>query len=73
MQGYKYMSLVNYRWLLVTDTFHLGNSSQINPCPAELFQLYFSSFEAGIANAKYYYLWKIDMAKIKLLDQLSIY
>ena len=22
-----------------------------NPCPAELFQLYFSSFEAGIANA----------------------
>ena len=23
----------------------------INPCPAELFQLYFSSFEAGIANA----------------------
>ena len=23
----------------------------INPCPAELFELYFSSFEAGIANA----------------------
>ena len=23
----------------------------INPCPAELLQLYFSSFEAGIANA----------------------
>ena len=23
----------------------------VNPCPAELFQLYFSSFEAGIANA----------------------
>ena len=22
-----------------------------NPCPAELFELYFSSFEAGIANA----------------------
>ena len=22
-----------------------------NPCPAELLQLYFSSFEAGIANA----------------------
>ena len=25
--------------------------SVVNPCPAELFQLYFSSFEAGIANA----------------------
>ena len=24
-------------------------------------------------NEKYYYLWKIDMSKIKLLDQLSIY
>ena len=23
----------------------------LNPCPAELFQSYFSSFEAGIANA----------------------
>ena len=23
----------------------------LNPCPAELLQLYFSSFEAGIANA----------------------
>ena len=53
----------------------------INPYPAELLQLYFSSFEAGIANAispasndeKYYYLWKKYMAKIKLLDQLSIY
>ena len=52
----------------------------INPCPAELLQLYFSSFEAGIANAipasndeKYYYLWKIDMSKIKLLDQQSVY
>ena len=51
-----------------------------NPCPAELLQLYFLSFEAGIANAissnigeKYYHLWKIDMSKIKLLDQLSIY
>ena len=24
---------------------------KLNPCPAELLQLYFSSFEAGIANA----------------------
>ena len=24
-------------------------------------------------DEKYYYLWKIDMSKIKLLDQLSIY
>ena len=23
---------------------------ELNPCPAELFQLYFSSFEAGINN-----------------------
>ena len=28
-----------------------GNSIAINPCPAELFQLHFSLFEAGIANA----------------------
>ena len=38
-------------------------SCLFNPCPAELLQLYFSSFEAGIANAtsasndeKHYYL-----------------
>ena len=24
-------------------------------------------------DVKYYYLWKIDMSKIKLLDQLTIY
>ena len=24
---------------------------RVNPCPAELFQLYFSSFESEIANA----------------------
>ena len=24
-------------------------------------------------DEKYYYLWKIDMCKIKLLDQLSVY
>ena len=24
-------------------------------------------------DEKYYYLWKIDMSKIKLLDQLTIY
>ena len=44
----------------------------VQPCPAELLQLYFSSFEAGI-DEKYYYLWKIDMSKIKLCDQQSIY
>ena len=26
-------------------------SARLNPCPADLFQLYFSSFEAGITNA----------------------
>ena len=29
----------------------IPNAMVINPCPAELLQLYFSSFEAGIANA----------------------
>ena len=24
-------------------------------------------------DEKYYYLWKIDMSKIKLLDQQSVY
>ena len=55
--------------------------SLINPCPAELLQFYFSSFEAGIANAISSFkwrkmdmnLWKIDMSKIKLLDQQSVY
>ena len=27
------------------------SSERVNTCPAELLQLYFSSFEAGIANA----------------------
>ena len=30
----------------------------INPCPAELLQLYFSSFEAGIANAISSFKWQ---------------
>ena len=56
---------------------------QVNPCPPELLQLYFSSFEARIANAissfklsndeNFYHLWKMAMSKIKLLDQLNIY
>ena len=29
-----------------------------NPCPAELLQLYFSSFEAGIANAISSFKWR---------------
>ena len=51
-----------------------------NPCPAELLQLYFSSFEAGITNAISNFKWwklllfmKNDMSKIKLFDQQSIY
>ena len=52
----------------------------INP-PAELLQLYFfrhlelellTQFPAS-NNEKYYYLWKIDMSNIKLLDQQSVY
>ena len=30
----------------------------IYPCPAELFQLYFLSFEAGIANAISSFKWR---------------
>ena len=33
-------------------------SPNLNPCPAELFQLYFSSFEAGIANAISSFKWR---------------
>ena len=29
----------------------ISPEGNVNPCPAELLQLYFSSFEAGIANA----------------------
>ena len=45
----------------------------LNPCPAELFKLYFSSFEAGIALAipasndeKYFYFLKIYIFLIEL-------
>ena len=27
----------------------------------------------ALGDEKYYYLWKINMSKIKLLDQLGIY
>ena len=30
---------------------YISTILDINPCPAKLFQLYFSSFGAGIANA----------------------
>ena len=30
----------------------------LNPCPAELLQLYFSSFEAGIATAISSFKWR---------------
>ena len=42
--------------------FHLSKIAisirRINPCPAELFQLYLSSFEAGIANAISSFKWR---------------
>ena len=35
-----------------------GPGVEVNPCPDELLQLYFLSFEAGIADdEKYDYLW----------------
>ena len=42
---------------------HFGKSQWyypliLNPCPAELLQLYFSSFEAGIANAISSFKWR---------------
>ena len=53
---------------------------KINPCPAELLQLYFSSFEAVIANAISSFKWRKILlfmknrdAKKKLLDQQSVY
>ena len=33
------------------STIRLAGMPVLNPCPAELLQLYFSSFEAGIAYA----------------------
>ena len=37
----------------------IGSSTErINPCPAELLELYFSSFEAGIANAISSFKWR---------------
>ena len=41
-------------WRLSVDDDHQQNrlvNEMCSPCPAEVFQLYFSSFEAGIANA----------------------
>ena len=40
------------------DEFSLVRILMLNPCPAELFQLYFSSFEAGIANAIPSFKWR---------------
>ena len=46
-----------------------GPGAEANPCPDELLQLYFSSFEARIANdEKYDYLWKINMCENEHFD-----
>ena len=53
----------------------------INPCPARfVFNRTFRHLELELLaqfpasnDEKYYYLLKIDMSKIKLLDQVSIY
>ena len=59
----------------------------LNPCPAELFQIIFHSFEAGIANAissfnwrkivlfmknKHFPIWNICLAEHLLLNIWSI-
>ena len=51
--------------ILMTDT-------PLNPCPAELFLLYFSSFEAGITKVKKFqlqmaYLFNYTSFKLKYL------
>ena len=45
------LDICKFRYL--NTHFHL-----INPCPADLIQLYFSSFEAGIANAISSFKWQ---------------
>ena len=34
-----------------TEGVIMGGGGCFNPCPADIFQLYFLSFEAGIADA----------------------
>ena len=54
----------HFRILVFEQSFHSQNQSfyvqikPINPCPAELLQLYFSSFEAGIADAISSFKWR---------------
>ena len=36
----------------------IGQKAWLNACPAELFHLYFSLFEAGIANAISSFKWQ---------------
>ena len=77
--GSMYRAFSDYMFIIEAHVVIAGKTAIIvNPCPAELLQLYFSSFEAGTQfpasnDEKYYNLWKKYMSKIKLLDQLSIY
>ena len=60
----------NFQILMLKQSFHsqyqwFGRKKndvisriRVNPCSAELFQLYFSSFEAGIANAISSFKWR---------------
>ena len=45
-----YVGLKVISWQYSDDSLYLVRKC-VNPCPAELFQMYFSSFEAGIADA----------------------
>ena len=56
---YKYWCLNTH--CIITDYQYQWFNQQldpINPCPAELLQLYFSTFEAGIANAISSFKWR---------------
>ena len=49
---FKHKFIANDCYLINNKTMTVVLSSEgVNPCPAELFKLYFLSFEAGIANA----------------------
>ena len=44
-----------------------------NPCPAELLQLYFSSFEAAIANAISSFKWRNRNFQLQMTKNITIY
>ena len=57
--GSIYRAFSDYLFIIEAHVVIAGKTAIIvNPCPAELLQLYFSSFEAGIANAISSFKWR---------------